>query len=1296
MKKINYTILICFIALQVNVKAQSNENYIYKKVYQEEVTSSTGTFVNETKSIQEVTYFDGLGRPKQKVGIDQSASRHDIITHIEYDDFGRMEKEYLPYDYQWGAIGSYRTNAKSYSSTYYNTSKYDYTTNPYSEKSFYASPLNRVEKLAAPGESWEMGSGHEIEMDYGTNTNTDNVKQYGVSLSFSNNTYWPLLTRRADNSGRYTAGDLFKKITKDENHTGTTKLNTTEEYTDKLGNVVLKRTYNDQSVSGGSSQEPHDTYYVYDDFGKLTFVLSPEMNAGSNSLSVVRANISALGYKYVYDNRNRLVEKQIPGKAVEYMIYNKLDQPIMTQDGNQRASNKWTFTKYDVFGRVAYTGIATDSRSRQQIQTTVNNLTGNLWVTRKANPSTIGGASVHYNNGAYPTSTISEVHTIEYYDDYDFNLAGSDVNVTAFGVANSLDVKGLSTGNKVKVLDTNNPNKWITTVIYYDEKGREIYTYIDNDYLETTDIVEKNLDFVGKPNNTSTKHIKNGTTLTVLDNFTYDHAGRNISHTQCISNDELCYECYNPDGSADTNNESLPVDIIHQSPMSVPGGTYEADRLIQSNITFTNTSTVNYEAGKCIQLLPGFLAPHGKTFSGTINGSGNNNNNNNNNNGDDPTYGGEELIALNSYDELGQLISKKVGGTVSSTVTNSPGLQTIDYDYNVRNWLTSINDADNLGTDLFGFQLHYDNPSHNTAEALFNGNISQANWATKSENTAKFWYIYHYDALNRINSAQFAGGGFWDRYSLHDVTYDKNGNITHLRRNGWQNTGSYTNMDNLTYTYSGNKLISLADGGNDNHGFIDRTKANQSDEYTYDTNGNMKTDYNKGITNVDYNFLNLPTKVSVNNGTNNGNIKYVYDAVGIKQRKIVSSGSKTDYAGNYIYKNDELQFYNHPEGYVEPVGSGYHYVYQYKDHLDNIRLSYADRDNNGSINADTEIIEEFNYYPFGLKHNGYNNTVSSPGNSIAQKFGYNGKEFEEALGLNYYEMDKRIYDPAIGRWSVIDPKAYLLTNVSPYVGMHNNPTLLYDPSGEIAPAIWAAIVYALETGGETAVDIALGVTLSYLTGVPYGGWNIAADYFTNLIPGWGEARSVKRVGDIGVALTKSAKKFNSIEGGGKIYKQVKKGLDEFKSGGDINSLKKIRGALYEFKLINSLDNVVGAGSNARQIAKFAGLDKNAGNLLNSKFGDVTLDVVQKTKDGVLNLVEAKTGKVFSTAKSFAGLGKKALKQIRGKIDFAKDLNAAGVKAKVEFRFSDSITSGLLQDIVDYARKNDVNVKIVFD
>ncbi len=119
-------------------------------------------------------------------------------------------------------------------------------------------------------------------------------------------------------------------------------------------------------------------------------------------------------------------------------------------------------------------------------------------------------------------------------------------------------------------------------------------------------------------------------------------------------------------------------------------------------------------------------------------------------------------------------------------------------------------------------------------------------------------------------------------------------------------------------------------------------------------------------------------------------------------------------------------------------------TYLYKDHLGNIRLSYSDSDNNGAITT-SEIIEENNYYPFGLKHKGYNSVVSASTNDVANKFKFNGKEQEKSLGYNMYEMDVRSLDPALGRWTTIDPVTH--HSMSTYNAFDNNPVLFADPSG---------------------------------------------------------------------------------------------------------------------------------------------------------------------------------------------------------------------------------------------------------
>ncbi len=132
-----------------------------------------------------------------------------------------------------------------------------------------------------------------------------------------------------------------------------------------------------------------------------------------------------------------------------------------------------------------------------------------------------------------------------------------------------------------------------------------------------------------------------------------------------------------------------------------------------------------------------------------------------------------------------------------------------------------------------------------------------------------------------------------------------------------------------------------------------------------------------------------------------------------------------------------------PEGYVEPNSSnGFNYVYQFKDHLDNVRLSYTKNDT-----GNLEIFEENNYYPFGLKHKGYNNTVSPYGNSTAQLRGFGSKEEQNELGLDWIDITARNYDPAIGRWMNLDPLAEQMRRHSPYNYAFDNPISFIDPDG---------------------------------------------------------------------------------------------------------------------------------------------------------------------------------------------------------------------------------------------------------
>jgi RHS repeat-associated protein len=156
-----------------------------------------------------------------------------------------------------------------------------------------------------------------------------------------------------------------------------------------------------------------------------------------------------------------------------------------------------------------------------------------------------------------------------------------------------------------------------------------------------------------------------------------------------------------------------------------------------------------------------------------------------------------------------------------------------------------------------------------------------------------------------------------------------------------------------------------------------------------------------------------------------------------------------------------LQFFNQPEGYIEPDGSGdYEYIYQYKDHLGNIRLSYTDANDDGTITVSsdpnvTEIVEENNYYPFGLKHKGYNFAQ----NRRNHKYGFGGKEEQDEFELGWIDITARNYSPELGRWMNLDPLADKYPKYSPYVYAHDNPINFVDFNGKSSDPVLLRVVY---------------------------------------------------------------------------------------------------------------------------------------------------------------------------------------------------------------------------------------------
>jgi RHS repeat-associated protein len=936
----------------VFVLAQSLDQNFVKTITYKVPTTTALTSPTINQASQSVTYFDGLGRAIQQVAYQESATGKDIITHIEYDAFGRQAKEFLPF--------ASLQNSSSYINpvtlvpdliSQYKTKYGIVNANPFSEKLFEASPLNRVLKQAAPGDDWKLNSTHEIKIEYQTNGVSD-VLLYIVSLNLANNTYAPTLSLSTANSGFYLPNELYKTITKDENWVSG-KNNTTEEFKNKEGKVVLKRTYSDYQ-NPVALEVAHDTYYVYDSFGNLTYVIPPLVTSPTTQLN-------DLCYQYVYDYRNRLVEKKLPAKQWEYIVYDKLDRPVASGPAlspfNDTATGAvgWFITKYDVFSRPVYTGWlpSTTITSSGRITMQNNQNTATTINETKQSTGTIDNINAYYSNLVVPTSF--KLLSVKYYDTYTFPSTPTiliPTSVEGQTILSTTQVKGLDTASWMRVPTTSTATLGETSVTFYDTKARPIRNYTTNHHGGYT-YTDTNLDFIGKTIYSITKHrrLSGSAELTTREDFTYSAQDRLEIHSHKINSD--------------------PV----------------------------------------------------------------------------------ELLQANTYDELGQLIEKKVGNTSAVPV------QKVNYSYNIRGWLTNINDTAGLQQgvdpkDLFAFKINYNTIATGISgvTALYNGNIAETFWNTATDPTATLRaYGYQYDHLNRLKSAVYKKNTTVSNAYNESLTYDKNGNIKSLVRYGGSDA-SATPMDNLTYTYgatnTNNQLMMVSDSFSTTTGFIDGNTV--SNDYSYDLNGNLLKDLNKGIgtsttDGITYNHLNLPTKIIFASGANTGNIVYIYNAVGQKVQKIVTqltptaNTTTTDYLGTYQYIGTILQFFPTAEGYVEPIASSFKYIFQYKDHLGNARLSY---------DKNLQIIEENNYYPFGLKHNGYNPTATST--NVALKYKYNGKELQDELGLNWYDYQARNYDPAIGRWMTIDPLTEVSRRWSPYTYCYNNPLIFTDPDGMLA------------------------------------------------------------------------------------------------------------------------------------------------------------------------------------------------------------------------------------------------------
>lgn len=505
----------CFLRIEtIGIAANLTEskNFIHKQIFTEE---------GEKQYLEEIQYYDGFGRPTEMIQRNITPSFSDLISIQEYDDFGRATSTWLPIAMpsKNGAFADpvELKNAIKASSIYGNDQ------NPFSQPVYEASPLNRVLKQFGPGQDWQNNE-RAVNTDYLTNIAADDILNciyYSISESSNKDILLTLIKEK-----NYDTGELYVTKISDENE------NLSYEFKDKLGQVVLTRQIENDSKL--------DTYYVYDDFGNLRIVLPPiasqNLKNKSSWNSQTNEYLKQYAYLYKYDNRNRCIAKKLPGSDWIYSVYDKADQLIFTQDGEQRAKGEWLFSIPDAFGRPVLSGVCNDTLN-------VHNS-----VVR----------ADYTGSGVYKGYTLSisglnqySLLTVNYYDNYDFLNKNSFPNFEydqtkeskgfgkQYNEGKGYEAKTLLTGTITSTFGTES-NTELYSVMYYDNRGRLIQTHTSN-HLSGVDKSYTAYNFTGQPVkmlSTQSVILKDGQAkeTSELYSYTYDHAGRLLETRHTIGN----------------------------------------------------------------------------------------------------------------------------------------------------------------------------------------------------------------------------------------------------------------------------------------------------------------------------------------------------------------------------------------------------------------------------------------------------------------------------------------------------------------------------------------------------------------------------------------------------------------------------------------------------------------------------------------------------------------------------------------------------------------------------------------
>ena len=528
----------------------SNMNYIKTRTFTKAgITDlATANSITDDNAVHQSTeYFDGLGRSIQSVSMHATPLGRDMIATTFYDPFGRVVQQYLPYT-DGGTTGGFRMDAATQQPSFYNTLFNSTEGYYYSNTIYEPSPLNRVVKTTAPGNSW-TGNNTGVNSFTRTNDIYDSVRIWNIGYDEDD---LPTSTTV------YNPGTLYVNETTDENG------NEVVEYKDLQGNVILKKVQQMDAVMPGHYGWLC-TYYVYNDLDELCFVIPPRAVEYllNNNWTVTLALRDNLCFSYLYDERKRLIVKTTPNAGKSQMVYNKKDLVVGGWNAVQRAAFQCTYMKYDTLDRLIGTGMCggvTNTRAGYQAMTDADpdypgdNVPDTYLKTKTFydDYSWVTGTIVStYGMPAYMKTNVYSGFTTSYNASPDFAVAPTASNMT----------RGEVTGTMTQVTNVMGGGQIFYKTNFYDDRGRVIQTQADNiSAAGAVDYSSIQYDFAGKPLNTYLQENKKGTnplTTGILTHNAYDAQGRLLSIAKTINTgtaETIATYAYNELGQLQTKN----------------------------------------------------------------------------------------------------------------------------------------------------------------------------------------------------------------------------------------------------------------------------------------------------------------------------------------------------------------------------------------------------------------------------------------------------------------------------------------------------------------------------------------------------------------------------------------------------------------------------------------------------------------------------------------------------------------------------------------------------------------------